>query len=42
MRELKRQKKSQKTKLKTGEGTFDVFEIKDFGNNPAGYLVPDP
>lgn len=32
----------QKTKLKTGEGTFDVFEIKDFDNNPAGYLVPDP
>ncbi len=32
----------QKTKLKTGEGTFDVYEIKDFENNPAGYLVPDP
>jgi hypothetical protein len=33
---------TQKTKLKTGEGTFDVYEIKDFENNPAGYLVPDP
>ena len=33
---------TQKTKLKTGEGTFDVYEIKDFENNPAGYFVPDP
>lgn len=32
----------QKTKLRTGEGTFDVYEIKDFDNNPAGYLLPDP
>lgn len=32
----------QKTKLKTGEGTFEVYEIKDFDNNPAGYFVPDP
>ncbi len=31
-----------KTKLKTGEGTFDVYEIKDFENNPAGYFLPDP
>jgi hypothetical protein len=32
----------QKTKLKNGEGTFDVYEIKDFDNNPAGYFSPDP
>jgi hypothetical protein len=32
----------QKTKLKTGEGTFDAYEIKDFENNPAGYFLPDP
>jgi hypothetical protein len=32
----------QATKLKTGEGTFDVYEIKDFDNNPAGYFLPDP
>jgi hypothetical protein len=32
----------QKTKLKTGEGTFDAYEIKDFDNNPAGYILPDP
>jgi hypothetical protein len=31
-----------KTKIRTGEGTFDVYEIKDFENNPAGYFVPDP
>jgi hypothetical protein len=31
-----------KTKLKTGEGSFDVYEIKDFENNPAGYFLPDP
>ena len=33
---------TQKTKLKTAEGTFDVYEIKDFENNPAGYFLPDP
>lgn len=33
---------TQKTKLKTGEGIFEVFEIKDFDNNPAGYFLPDP
>lgn len=32
----------QEEKLKTGEGTFEVYQIKDFNNNPAGYLVPDP
>ena len=32
----------QKTQLKTGEGTFEVYEIKDFENNPAGYFLPDP
>ena len=31
-----------KTKLKTAEGTFDAYAIKDFENNPAGYFVPDP
>lgn len=32
----------QKEQLKTGEGTFEVYRIKDFNNNPAGYLMPDP
>jgi hypothetical protein len=32
----------QKTTLKTGEGSFEAYEIKDFENNPAGYLLPDP
>jgi hypothetical protein len=32
----------QKTKIKTGEGSFEVYEIKDFENNPAGYFLPDP
>ncbi len=31
-----------KTKMKIADGTFDVYEIKDFENNPAGYFVPDP
>ena len=31
-----------KTQIKTGEGTFEVYEIKDFENNPAGYFLPDP
>ncbi len=31
-----------KTKLKTAEGSFEVYEIKDFENNPAGYFSPDP
>jgi hypothetical protein len=30
-----------KTKMKTGEGTFEVYEIRDFENNPAGYFMPD-
>lgn len=38
----KHQEYVQKTKLKNGEGTFEVFEIKDFDNNPAGYFLPDP
>ena len=33
---------TKKTKLKTGEGSFDVYEIRDFENNPAGYFEPDP
>lgn len=33
---------SQKTKMRTGEGVFEVYEIKDFDNNPAGYFLPDP
>jgi len=32
----------QKETLKTGEGAFEVYRIKDFNNNPAGYLIPDP
>jgi hypothetical protein len=33
---------TKKTKLKTGEGSFDVYEIKDFENNPAGHFMQDP
>jgi hypothetical protein len=33
---------TKKTKLKTGEGSFDVYEIKDFENNRAGYFMADP
>jgi hypothetical protein len=33
---------AKKTKLKTGDGSFDVYEIKDFENNRAGYFVADP
>ena len=33
---------TKKIKLKTGESSFDVYEIKDFENNPAGYFLPDP
>jgi hypothetical protein len=32
---------AKKTKMKTGEGSFDVYEIRDFENNPAGYFMPD-
>jgi hypothetical protein len=31
-----------KAKIKTGEGTFEVYQIRDFENNPAGYFVADP
>ena len=31
-----------KTQLKNGEGNFEVYEIMDFDNNPAGYLMADP
>lgn len=31
----------EKKKMRDGEGTFDIYEIKDFGNNPAGYFVSD-
>jgi hypothetical protein len=31
-----------KTTMKTGEGSFDIYQIKDFENNPAGYFMPDP
>lgn len=31
----------QKETLKTGEGEFEVYQIKDFNNTPAGYLVPN-
>jgi hypothetical protein len=30
-----------KTKIKTGEGSFVAYEIRDFENNPAGYFYPD-
>jgi hypothetical protein len=33
---------TKKIKLKTGEGSFDVYEIRDFENNPAGYFTADP
>ncbi len=32
----------QKSKIKTGEGSFEAYEIKDFENNPAAYFLPDP
>lgn len=32
----------QQDTLKTGEGDFVVYTIKDFNNNPAGYFMPDP
>lgn len=32
----------QKEQLRTGGGTFEIYRIKDFNNNPAGYLMPDP
>lgn len=32
----------QQDTLKTGEGDFTVYTIKDFNNNPAGYFMPDP
>lgn len=28
--------------LRTPEGVFQGYEIKDFDNNPAGYFLPDP
>jgi hypothetical protein len=31
-----------KTTMKTGEGSFDIYQIKDFENKPAGYFMPDP
>lgn len=31
-----------KGQIENGEGTFDVYTIKDFNNNPAGYLMVDP
>jgi hypothetical protein len=33
---------TKKTKLKMGEGSFDVYEIRDFENNRAGYFELDP
>lgn len=32
----------QKEQLKTGEGSFEIYRIKDFNNNPAGYFMADP
>ncbi len=31
----------EKTQLKDGEGTFEIYQIKDYNNNPAGYFMPD-
>ncbi len=31
-----------KDQLKTGEGDFTVYRIKDFNNNIVGYFLPDP
>ena len=31
----------EKKEMRNGEGTFEIYEIKDFGNNPAGYFVSD-
>lgn len=38
----KHQEYVQKTKMRTAEGVLEVYEIKDFDNNPAGYFLPDP
>ncbi len=32
----------QKETMRTGEGSFEVYTIKDFNNNPAGFFLPDP
>jgi len=32
----------QKETMRTGEGSFDIYRIKDFNNNPAGYFMADP
>lgn len=32
----------QKETLQTGEGSFEVYRIKDFNNNPVGHLDPHP
>lgn len=32
----------QQKQLQTGEGEFMIYEIRDYNNNPAGYLMPDP
>ncbi len=32
----------EKDQLKTGEGDFAIYRIKDFHNKPAGYFLPDP
>ncbi|MEE9303258.1 MAG: hypothetical protein V3U84_05680, partial [Thiotrichaceae bacterium] len=33
---------TQKELLKTGEGNFEIYRIKDFNNKPAGYFLADP
>jgi hypothetical protein len=33
---------AKKSKMKTAEGNFEVYQIKDFENNPAGYFMADP
>jgi hypothetical protein len=31
-----------KSTMKTGEGSFDIYRVKDFENNPSGYFMLDP
>lgn len=33
---------AEKGQIKNGEGTFEVYKIKDYNNNPAGYFMADP
>lgn len=33
---------TKKDQMETGEGTFSIYLIKDFNDNPVGYFHPDP